>query len=147
MDCNLITFQDNMVLVEFPLLAGRQQDELEIVTEELLQTMFVQTVSAVYIGGTKLDLFGFEAEKQAKISDRRREREIRQSKWSELADEATTFEEMRLEKESQMENLSRKERYAMQDQKRQERRQKRVERQIGQEERKDRREQRQERRE
>ena len=41
MDCNLITFQDNMVLVEFPLLAGRTQDYLEVVTEELLQTMFV----------------------------------------------------------------------------------------------------------
>ena len=35
-DCNVINFDDNMVLVEFPQLAGTQQVELEEITLEFL---------------------------------------------------------------------------------------------------------------
>ena len=48
-DCSVLSFEDNMVLVEFPRLAGSQQAELEQITLELLQILFVNTVSAVYV--------------------------------------------------------------------------------------------------
>ena len=41
MEYNLLNFQENVVLIEYPLLEGLSQGELEAVTEELLQTMFV----------------------------------------------------------------------------------------------------------
>ena len=59
----LIVFAENSVVVEFPLLSGMSQGELEKITEELLMTYSVQTIPGVYIDHKPLDMFGLEAER------------------------------------------------------------------------------------
>ena len=102
-DCSVLSFDDNMVLVEFPRLAGSQQQELEQVTLELLQILFVNTVSAVYVDDQRLDLFGSDARKESSKEERRR----RRREW-ESAHESE--EDIRLEKEFMMQQKSRSDR-------------------------------------
>ena len=54
----ILSSEDDMVLAEFPGLAGSTKEDLEAVTQDLLRTMTVLKVSAAYIDGEKVDLFG-----------------------------------------------------------------------------------------
>ena len=99
-DCNVLNFDDNMVLVEFPQLAGKQQPELEEITLEFLQIMFVNTVSAVYVDEKKIDLFGQESKKLTNKEERRR-------KWQEWQSAHESEEDIRMDKEFQSKMRSR----------------------------------------
>ena len=91
-DCNVLNFDDNMVLVEFPQLAGSKQPELEEITLEFLQIMFVNTVSAVYVDEIKIDMFGRDSKKLTNKEERRR-------KWQEWESAHENEDDMRIEKE------------------------------------------------
>ena len=71
----ILNFLENNALVEFPGLAGKSQEELEEITQDLLKTLTVQTVGGAFRGGKPIDLFGREAIKQEKLAARRREKE------------------------------------------------------------------------
>ena len=111
---NLIMMQDNIVVVEFPLLRGMSQGDLEEVVKQLLMTYTVQTIPAVYIDQVRVDLFGYEAELE-------RTREERRARRNAKLDEVQTVEELRLEREWEDEHRERGERRTNRREKRQER--------------------------
>ena len=71
----ILSFEEDRVLVEFPGLTGSTQQDLEVITQDLLKTMTVQRVSAAYIDGVHLDLFGIEAASEARDRAKQRNRE------------------------------------------------------------------------
>ena len=94
-----------MVLAEFPGLAGSTTEDLEALTQDLLRTMTVLKVSAAYIGGEKVDLFGREARSEAKERAKKRNRETNEELGIVENNEPPpkTIEELRKFKEFDME--------------------------------------------
>ena len=70
----VLSFEDNMVHVEFPHLTGKSKEDLELVTSDFILTITIKTVGGAFIDGRPVDLFDREAGKQARQRAKKRER-------------------------------------------------------------------------
>ena len=105
-DFNVVSFEDNSVLVEFPSLTDQTKQNIETIATDLLKTVTIQTVGGAFIDGRKVDLFGREAAKEARQRARKREREANKKYGidAKTDEQINTVDDLRKKRERQQED-------------------------------------------
>ena len=110
-DFNIISFEENNVLVEFPSLKDKTKKDIEQIATDFLATVTVQTVGGSFIEGQRIDLFDRDAAKQARKRAKKREREANLKYGIEdpSDEKSQSVDDMRKKKERKQEDSKKKE--------------------------------------